>query len=95
MNGNSLLGPAAVLCQRGQSVWLHTNRDIKKVAACKVKPYELVDRKENDGKYEEVPKKVMLEDGLEDVKNQMDLEEEELKDSLLADAASDNIGANI
>ena len=47
MNGNSWLGPAAVLCQRGQSVWLHTNRVIKKVAACKVKPYELVDRKEN------------------------------------------------
>ena len=45
MNGNSWLGPAAVLCQRGQSVWLHTNGDIKKVAACKVKPYELIDRK--------------------------------------------------
>ena len=28
---NSWLGPAAVLCQRGQSVWLHTNGDIKKV----------------------------------------------------------------
>ena len=48
MNGNSWLGPAAILCQRGQSVWLHTNKDIKKVAACKVKPYELVDRKENE-----------------------------------------------
>ena len=23
--GNSWLGPASVLCQRGQSVWLHTN----------------------------------------------------------------------
>ena len=45
MNGNSWLGLAAVLCQRGQSVWLHTNGDIKKVAACKVKPYELVDNK--------------------------------------------------
>ena len=41
--GNSWLGPASVLCQRGQSVWLHTNGDIKKVAACKVKPYDLVD----------------------------------------------------
>ena len=44
MNGNSWLGPAAVLCQRGQSVWLHMNGDIKKVAACKVKPFELIDR---------------------------------------------------
>ena len=42
-NRNSWLGPASVLCQRGQSVWLHTNGDIKKVAACKVKPYELID----------------------------------------------------
>ena len=45
MNGNSWLGPAAVLCQRGQSVWLHTNGDIKKVAACKVKPYNLLIKK--------------------------------------------------
>ena len=47
MNGNSWLGPAAVLCQRGQSVWFPTNGDIKMVEACKVKPFELVDRKEN------------------------------------------------
>ena len=31
------MGPAAVLCQRGQSVWVHTNGDIRKVAACKEK----------------------------------------------------------
>ena len=41
--GNSWLGPASVLYQRGQSVRLHTNGDIKKVAACKVRPYELID----------------------------------------------------
>ena len=44
LNGNSWLGPAAVLCQRGSSVWLHSQGDIKKVAACRVKPYKLVDR---------------------------------------------------
>ena len=43
LNGNSWFGPASVLCQRGQSVWIHTNRDIKKVAACKTKPYELLE----------------------------------------------------
>ena len=43
LNGNSWLGPASVLCQRGQSVWIHTNGDIKKVAACKTKPYELLE----------------------------------------------------
>ena len=42
LNGNSWLGPASLLCQRGQSVWIHTNGDIKKVAACKTKPYELL-----------------------------------------------------
>ena len=91
MNGNSWLGPVAVLCQRGQSVWLHTNGDIKKVAACK--PYELVVRKETEEKDKRVSKEVMLEDGLEDVENLIDLEKEELKDTLLADMVSDNEGA--
>merc|ERR1712237_236135 len=44
MNGNAWLGPAAVLCQRGTHVWLHSQGDIKKVAANRVKPYELVER---------------------------------------------------
>ena len=44
LNGNYWFGPAAVLCQRGQSVWLHTHGDTKKVAACCVNPFELVDR---------------------------------------------------
>merc|ERR1712239_74197 len=43
LNGTFWLGPISVLCQRGQSVWIHTNGDIKKVAACKTKPYELLD----------------------------------------------------
>ena len=34
LNGNSWLGPAAVICQRGQSVWLHTHGDVKKVTVC-------------------------------------------------------------
>ena len=44
LNGNFWLGLAAMLYQRGQSVWLHTIGDIKKVAACKVKLFQLVDR---------------------------------------------------
>ena len=92
INGISWLGPAAVLCQRDQSVLLHTNGDIKKVAVCKVKPYELVDRKENEE--EEVSKKFMLDDGLEDVESLANPEKEELNDALLADTVSDNVGAN-
>ena len=45
------------------------------MAACKVKPYELVDRRENKDKNDNVSKKVMLEDGLEDVENLMDPED--------------------
>ena len=44
-------------------MWLHTNGDIKKVAACKVRPYELVDT-ENlaDLKNFQKKKVVMMED---------------------------------
>ena len=45
-------GPALVICQRGNTVFIHSNGEIRKVAACKVKPCELkkreVDRKEEN-----------------------------------------------
>ena len=47
-NGSSWLGPAEVLCHRGPSVWLYTVGDIKKVATCKVKLYELIDQDLNN-----------------------------------------------
>ena len=104
LNGNSWLGPAAVLCQRGQSVWLHTSGDIKKAAACKVKPYELIDRESEEYKrlidqesdeYKKNSRKVMLEDGLKDVESLMDPEKEIQRDALkLADVTSDNVGTN-
>ena len=78
MNGNSWLGPAVVLCQQGQSVWIHTNGDIKKVVAYKVKPFQLVDResiKDVSKEGDAVSKKVMLEDGLKDVENLFDPED--------------------
>ena len=72
---------------------MHTIGDIKKVAACKVKPFELLDRKENKEKDKKVSKKVMLEHGWEDVENLIEPEKEELKDAMLADAVSYNMGA--
>ncbi len=39
-------GPASVICQRGNAIFIHSNGDIKKVAACKIKPYELKERTE-------------------------------------------------
>ena len=100
LNGTSWLGPASVLCQRGQSVWIHTNGDIRKVAACKTKPYELIDRESQEYKHQVAQdtmkkKKVMLEDGLKDVEDLLDPEEEERKDALkISDAKSDVVGTN-
>merc|ERR1711873_340928 len=67
LNRTSWLSPASVLCQRGQSVWIHTNGDIKKVAACKTKPYELLEVESQDfpdsQSQDKKRKVVMLEDG--------------------------------
>ena len=74
-----------VLCQRGQSIWLHTSGDIKKAAACKVKPYELIDRESEEYKrlinresdeYKKNSRKVMLENGLKDVESLIDPDKE-------------------
>lgn len=82
LNGNAWLGPAVVLCQYGQSVWLHFNGEIRKVVSCRVKPYELLYRKSiNDDGSMEDKREVMLEDGLEDM------------DNLCTDLSPDSIGA--
>ena len=65
LNGNAWIGPALVVAQRGQSVYLQTHSDLKKIAACRVKPYELVN---TDGNTHNT-KEVMKEDGLEDIDN--------------------------
>ena len=65
INDNALIGPALVVTQRGQSVYLHTHGDLKKIAACRVKPYELIDTESTQSNTREV----ILEDGLEYVEN--------------------------
>merc|ERR1712112_42274 len=37
-------GPASVICQRGMSVYVHANGEVRKLAACRVKPCELRER---------------------------------------------------
>ena len=75
--GNSWQGPASVLCQQGQSVWLHTNGDIKNVVTCKVKPYELIDTENLTDPQDSLKKKVvMLEDGLSDGENHISQDDE-------------------
>ena len=71
------LGPAVVVCQRGQSVYIHTLGDLKKIATCQVKPYELKDRDEDSAMDK---KEVMTEDGLKDL------------DNLYTDIKTDDIG---
>merc|ERR1712243_489173 len=53
-DGNAWHGPGEVIYQKGNAVFIHSNGDVKKVAACKVKPYELKERKEESKKDEEV-----------------------------------------
>ena len=83
LNGNAWLGPAYVLCHRGQSVWIHANGDIKKVALFKIKPYELLDlepqntpNSQNSQSQGKQQKMVMLENGLSDAEDELDREEE-------------------
>ena len=48
-------GPGEVIYHKGNAVFIHSNGDLKKVAACKVKPYELKERKE-ESKGEKIEK---------------------------------------
>ena len=97
-NNNAWLGPAEVLFHRGQSVWIHTNGDVKKVASFWVKLYQLIDRKlGNDDSKENDDNQVMLEDGLRDVKELKKVNQEDSKDDEtngnLEDEKKDTIGA--
>merc|ERR1711873_156362 len=44
MNGLAWHGPGEVIYQQGNAVFIHSNGDVKKVAACRLKPYELKER---------------------------------------------------
>ena len=60
-------------------MYLHTHGDLKRIASCRVKPFELVERTDE---FALASKEVILEDGLEDVKN------------LLTNLKNDEVGAN-
>ena len=63
LNGNVWIELAILVTQRGQSVYLHTHGDLKKIAACRVKPFELVEVEEQTTSTDNG------RDGLEEVKN--------------------------
>ena len=94
-NGSSWLGPAAVLCHRGPSVWLYTVGDIMKVASCKVKLYELINHSLINCRCDNTTSRVMMEDCLEDVQNILDQERlKQIEDMKPADMKSDTIGTH-
>ena len=46
-DGKAWFRPALVICQKGITVFIHSNGQIVKVATCKAKPYELQEREVN------------------------------------------------
>merc|ERR1712240_974156 len=80
-------GPGEVIYHKGNAVFIHSNGDVKKVAACKVKPYELKERKEEsmEGNIEkpdwnemiEEDERSKLEEVVEEERDEQNKKEEE------------------
>merc|ERR1712114_131168 len=77
-------GPASVICQRGNTVYVHANGEVKKLAACRVKPCELRERKsekkeeQNKERDEDKWNRWIEEDGkMEEEKGKTENEDEE------------------
>merc|ERR1711867_5586 len=100
-DGNAWHGPAEVIYQKGNAVYIHSNGDLKKVAACKIKPYELKERTEekNDENRdkERCPEIIEEENKVEndDKKEESEVEVEEIEDEnkVRRDLQNDVIGA--
>ena len=67
-DSNAWLSPVEIINHKDNKEWIYVNRNIQKVAAVKVKPYELVPKKENK------------EDKTEIVDKNKDVEEEQNKE---------------
>merc|ERR1711889_24350 len=100
-DGNAWHGPAEVIYQKGNAVFIHSNGDVKKVAACKVKPYDLNQRTEeekeannDEEKSPEIIQKENKEDN-DDKKEESETEIEEIEDEnkVRRDLQNDIIGA--
>merc|ERR1712112_284561 len=82
-DGNSWHGPAEVIYQKGNAIFIHSNGDVKKVAACKVKPYDLKERTEEENKANNDKKK----------ESETEIEEIEDENEVRRDLQNDIIGA--
>merc|ERR1711867_204775 len=85
-DGNSWHGAAEVIYQKVNAVFIHSNGDVKKVAACKVKPYDLKERTEEENKAnneEEKSPEIIEEESKaenDDKKEESETEIEEIED---------------
>merc|ERR1712240_782985 len=64
--GNAWHGPAEVVHQKGNTIFAYFNGEMRKVAMCKAKPYNLVER------IGELPEKNNKEDEIHDVANEIE-----------------------
>ena len=67
-DSNAWLSPVEIINHKDNKVWIYMNKNVQKVTAVKVKPYELVPKKENK------------EDKTEIVDKNKDVEEEQNKE---------------
>ena len=90
-----------MIYQKGNAVFIHSNGDVKKVAACKVKPYELKERIEEnkeEKRDEEICPQIIEEENKvenDDKKEESEVEVEEIEDEneVRRDLQNDVIGA--
>merc|ERR1712115_641846 len=96
-DGNASHGPREVIHQKGNVVFIHSNGDVKKVAVCKVKPYELKERTEEKKDEKRCPEIIEEENKVEndDKKEEREVEIEESEDEkeVRRDLMNDVIGA--
>ena len=78
-------GPAEVICQKGNTILIHGNGDIKKIATCKVKPYDLtewIEKENNLNNDKEKSPDIQVENNSENIDNneKVNAETEEIED---------------
>ena len=86
-DSNAWLSPVEIINHKDNKVWIYVNRNVQKVTAVKVKPYELVPKKENK------EDKTEIVDKNEDVEEEQNKEMEEKSEAIkMVDKDRDAIG---
>merc|ERR1712177_19798 len=97
--GNAWHGPADVVYQKGNTIFAYYNGEMRKVAMCRAKPYELIERTEEEknknDEQEETPEIIEEESEAENDEKIEDseTEKEEEDEDIRRDLQNDIIGA--